>query len=65
MDSQRAKDNLTKSRKYGRIEVVMDWLYTDEASPDFKRLMKLLLEPRNNQSGQTSEAEGEHRNEQA
>ncbi len=45
MEGQTVKNNTRKSHKHSQIEVVTNWQHTDEASPAFKRLMMLLLEP--------------------
>ena len=55
MERQRAKNNTRRSQ----IEVVTDWQHTQELTPAFRRLMRLLLEPSpqlNNKKGVSDEA---------
>ena len=59
------KDRLSnKSLRNSQLELTTSWQYTEEASPAFKRLVMLLLKPRNNQSVETLWPEEEHQNEQ-
>ena len=45
---QRVKNNTRKSQKDSQIiKVVTRWEHAEEVPPAFKRLMMLLLEPRN------------------
>jgi hypothetical protein len=64
MERQTVKNNTRKSQKDSHIEVVIDWHYTDEASLAFRRLMMLLLKPRDRQPIETARTDEEHQNEQ-
>jgi len=55
------KDRLSNKNQ---IEVVTNWQHTDEASPAFKRLMMLLLKPKDNCPVETMRADEERQNEQ-
>ena len=59
MERERVK-NTPKSQKHSQIEVVTDWRHTKEISPAFKRLMILLLKPRNGQLSETKQTDEEH-----
>ena len=53
-----------KSQSGSQVKLIANWQYIDEMPPAFKRLMMVLLNPRNNQSAEALCAEEEHQNEQ-
>lgn len=46
MEGQRVKNNTHKSQRDSKIKLITSWQHTEEVPPAFKRLMMLLLEPR-------------------
>ena len=40
-----------KNQKHGQIKLEVNWQYVDEASISFRRLMMLLLKPREDGNG--------------
>ena len=55
-------NNTRKSKKHSQIKVVTRWDYKEEVTPAFKRLMALLLKPRDSQSVETATTDEEHQN---
>ena len=58
MESRKGKLR-SKSQRNSQIKVVTSWQHTEEVPPAFKRLMALLLQPRENQPKETGRGEGE------
>lgn len=52
-----------KGQKHCQLEIITNWQQTQEISPALKRLLMLLLHPRNKRSVETSWPEKEHQNE--
>lgn len=59
MERHPVNSNGSKSRIDSQIEVVTNWHHTEQVSPAFCKLMRLLLEPRpqpNSKKGVNDEA---------
>lgn len=48
MEGQMVNSNTGKSQRDSQIKLITSWHYTGQVSPAFCRLMRVLLEPKDN-----------------
>ena len=48
LEERKKQMDKSKSQRHRQIKVSLNWQFTDEVTPAFKRLMTLLLKPRGN-----------------
>ena len=60
MEGPKVKNDSHKNQTEQHVKLVVNWLLGEEASPSFRKLMTLLLKPRDSNQAETARRGGEN-----